>query len=36
MVDDESFVMVKGNEWQQQSYYESENHSEDLLAKVLL
>jgi hypothetical protein len=35
MVDDESFVTVKGNEWQQQSNYESEDHSEDLLAKVL-
>jgi hypothetical protein len=25
-MDDESFFMVEGNEWQQQSYYESEDH----------
>jgi hypothetical protein len=26
-MDAESYFMVSGNEWQQQSYYESEDHS---------
>jgi hypothetical protein len=26
VVDDESYFTVEGNEWQLQSYYESENH----------
>jgi hypothetical protein len=26
MMDDESYFTVDGNEWQQQNYYESEDH----------
>jgi hypothetical protein len=29
-MDDESYFTVESNEWQQQSYDESEDHSEDV------
>jgi hypothetical protein len=30
VMDDESYFTVEGNVWQQQSYYESEDHPEDV------